>query len=150
MAWGFTIPAGEARHTVTSYASVARDDHFEAIAVLPHMHLIGREIRVTAHLPDGTKRPLIYIDDWDFDWQLRYTFKRPVPLPGGTQIEVECVYDNSSANPRNPSAPPRDVRSGFATTDEMCNASVLGTVSLPRRGHLPESWDLFRRPSGGP
>ena len=148
MAWGFTIPAGEARYSVTSYASVARDDHFEAIAVLPHMHLIGREIRVTAHLPNGTKRPLIYIDDWDFDWQLRYTFKRPVPLPGSTQIEVECVYDNSSANPRNPSSPPRDVRSGFATTDEMCNASVLGTVSLPRRGHLPERWDFFRRPSG--
>lgn len=132
-AWGFRIPAGESSHTITAEATVARSD-FEALSVYGHMHLIGRELRVTAHLPDGTKRRLLYIDDWDFDWQLRYTFKRPVFLPAGTRIEVQCTYDNSAANGRNPNSPPRDVRSGFETTDEMCNASVLGTVGLLRRG----------------
>jgi hypothetical protein len=56
-----------------------------------------------------------------------------VSLPSGTRIETECVYDNSGANPRNPSSPPRAVTSGFETTDEMCLASVLGTVRLARR-----------------
>jgi mono/diheme cytochrome c family protein len=128
----FSIPAGVSRHVVSARASVPPDDHFQAISVGAHMHLLGREVRATAHLPDGTQRPLLYIDDWDFEWQLRYTFKNPVALPGGTVIEVECVYDNSAANRRNPNVPPREVRWGFQTTDEMCNASVLGVVPLAR------------------
>jgi len=56
-----------------------------------------------------------------------------VPLPAGTRIEAECVYDNSAANLKNPSKPPRIVFSGFETTDEMCLASVLGTARMVRR-----------------
>ncbi len=97
------------------------------------MHLLGREMKVTEHLPDGTKQPLLRIDDWDFEWQILYYFKRPVLLPSGTRIEAECVYDNSADNPRNRSSPPRMVTSGFETTDEMCQASVLGTAGLTRR-----------------
>jgi hypothetical protein len=87
---------------------------------------------VTALRPDGTREPLLKIDDWDFEWQIRYAYRRPVPLPEGTLIEAECVYDNSAANRRNPSKPPRPVFSGFETTDEMCQASVLGTARLRR------------------
>ena len=57
-----------------------------------------------------------------------------MPLPAGTLIEAQCVYDNSAGNPANPSSPPRVVTSGFETTDEMCQASVLGTARLARRG----------------
>jgi Copper type II ascorbate-dependent monooxygenase, C-terminal domain len=76
---------------------------------------------------------MLKIDDWDFEWQIRYTYKQPVPLPTGTRIVAECVYDNSAANPKNPSKPPRIVISGFETTDEMCLASILGTVRLAAR-----------------
>jgi len=132
LAWNFTIPAGDARVSVIATASVTED--LEALSVHAHMHLLGREMTVTAHLPDGTKRPLLRIEDWDFEWQLLYYFKRPVPLPAGTLIEAQCVYDNSAGNPANPSSPPRVVTSGFETTDEMCQASVLGTARLARRG----------------
>jgi hypothetical protein len=97
------------------------------------MHLLGRAMTVTAHLPDGTRRSLLRIDDWDFEWQLRYEYARPVALPAGSLIEAECVYDNSAANPANPSTPPRAVTSGFETTDEMCLATVIGTARLARR-----------------
>lgn len=126
----FRIPAGASRHTITAAETVAQPEGFEALTIIGHMHLIGRELTVTAHLPDGTKRRLLQIDDWDFNWQQRYTFRRPVFLPAGTRVEVQCVYDNSAANPRNPNTPPRDVRSGFQTTDEMCNALVRGMVKL--------------------
>lgn len=129
-AWGFSIPAGAPRTLVKATTSVTED--LEAIAVHAHMHLIGREMTVTARLPDGRLEPLLRIDDWDFDWQLLYYFKRPVALPAGTRIEAECVYDNSAANPRNPSKPPRLVTSGFETTDEMCQARVLSTGALRR------------------
>jgi Copper type II ascorbate-dependent monooxygenase, C-terminal domain len=129
-AWNFTIPAGEPRAVVRASTRVGED--LEAIAVHAHMHLIGREITVTAHLPGGRTEPLLRIDDWDFDWQLLYYFKRPLALPAGTRIEAECVYDNSAANLRNPSKPPRPVSSGFETTDEMCQARVLSTARLRR------------------
>ena len=129
-AWNFTIPAGEPRAVVRASTMVGED--IEAIAVHAHMHLIGREITVTAHLPGGRTEPLLRIDDWDFDWQLLYYFKRPVALPAGTRIDAECVYDNTAANRRNPSKPPRPVSSGFETTDEMCQARVLSTARLRR------------------
>lgn len=127
----FVIPAGAPRATVMATAVVP--DDLEAFAVNAHMHLLGREIRVTAHLPDGRREPLLLVDDWDFEWQLVYYFKRPVALPAGTRLEAVCAYDNSPANRRNPSRPPQDVRWGFETTDEMCLASVFGTARLTRR-----------------
>jgi mono/diheme cytochrome c family protein len=129
-AWNFGIPAGTSRASVMARARVQED--VEAISVHAHMHLLGRAMTVTALRPDGTREPLLKIDDWDFEWQIRYAYRRPVPLPEGTLIEAECVYDNSAANRRNPSKPPRPVFSGFETTDEMCQASVLGTARLRR------------------
>jgi mono/diheme cytochrome c family protein len=130
-AWDFVIPAGAPRASVVARGAVRED--LAALSVHAHMHLLGRAMTVTARLPDGSTRSLLRIDDWDFDWQLRYEYARPVSLPAGTQIEAECVYDNSAGNPANPSKPPRVVTSGFETTDEMCLASVLGTARLARR-----------------
>jgi hypothetical protein len=130
-AWNFAIPAGALETSVVARTTL--QENIDAIAVFAHMHLLGRRMVVTAHLPDGTQTPMLRIDDWDFEWQLRYSYKRPVPLPAGTRIEAECIYDNSAANLRNPSKPPRTVTSGFETTDEMCQATVLGTATLTRR-----------------
>src|SRR6185312_5060983 len=49
-----------------------------ASTIPPHLHLLGREMKVTATYPDGTVRPLIHIDDWDFNWQSTYTFAQPI------------------------------------------------------------------------
>ena len=40
-------------------------------------------------------------------------------IKAGTRVEVEGVYDNSLANPNNPSNPPKEVRFGEQTTNEM-------------------------------
>ena len=134
---GFLIPAQASRHEVRATYTIPSGRDLHAIGISPHMHLLGRSMKVIATYPDGTVRPLIYIDDWDFHWQGTYTFARPVPLPGGTRIDVEAIYDNSSANRRNPSAPPRDVGWGEETTDEMCIAFVRVTVDAEQLGHRP-------------
>ncbi len=133
----FLIPAGAERHVVRTSYTLPPTWHMHAIGISPHMHLLGREMRVTVTYPDGTSRPLIYIDDWDFHWQGSYTFRTPVPLPGGSRIDVEAVYDNSPRNRRNPTLPPRDVRWGQGTADEMCIAFVRTTVDAERLGHQP-------------
>jgi tetratricopeptide (TPR) repeat protein len=111
------IPPGQARYTSTDSFVLPVD--VEVHAVQPHAHYLAREVRGTARLPDGTVRPLISIKDWDFRWQQVYRYAKPVSLPRGTTLAMEIVYDNSAANPRNPSRPPKRVGWGQRSADEM-------------------------------
>ncbi len=85
----------------------------------PLRRLLGKEMKVTATMPDGTVKDMVWIKDWDYRWQDSYRYKEPLLLPRGTRVELVAYYDNTSANPRNPSSPPRRVRFGEQTTDEM-------------------------------
>jgi hypothetical protein len=98
------------------------------------MHLLGREMTVTARLPDGTEKKLVHVPDWDFNWQTTYRFKEPEKLPRGTVLHLTARFDNSEANPRNPSKPPRWVTRGEGTTDEMCMAFLFYTVDAENIG----------------
>lgn len=89
------------------------------VGVVPHMHLLGRSMRATATLPDGTVRTLVDVPDWNYSWQDEYLFERPFPLPAGTRLDVTAMWDNSAGNPSNPNSPPRRVTWGDGTTDEM-------------------------------
>jgi hypothetical protein len=89
------------------------------LTIMPHMHLLGKEMRVTATLPDGTRKDMVWIKEWDYRWQDSYRYKEPFLLPKGTRVELVAYYDNTTDNPRNPSNPPRRVRFGEQTTDEM-------------------------------
>ena len=91
----------------------------ELLAVQPHAHFLAKEIRSWATRPDGSTEPLLFIDDWDFNWQEVYTYAHPVRLPKGTTIEMRYTYDNSAANRRNPHRPPRRVTFGQTSASEM-------------------------------
>ena len=80
-----------------------------------------KDFTFTAVLPDGkTRVPLIKIDHWNFNWQGTYAFKQPIRIPKGSWFEVEAHFDNSDANPANQNKPPKVVRWGEGTNDEMC------------------------------
>jgi mono/diheme cytochrome c family protein len=121
------IPADEKHHRVMAESEPLPVD-VNVLAVGPHMHLLGRQMKVTAEKPDGSKVPLIWIKDWDFNWQGSYAFLDPVRLPKGTVIHAEAEYDNSTDNPHNPNSPPKAVHWGEQTTDEMCLLSVQLTT----------------------
>jgi len=112
-------------------ASIAMPRDVELTAITPHAHLLAKEMKIDAHVPDGSVVPLIWIKDWDFNWQGSYQYAKPLTLPKGTVVEMEYTYDNSENNPRNPSHPPVRVRWGEQTTDEMALAFL--TVVLPRQ-----------------
>lgn len=109
-----------ANTTKTFYAEATVFGNVSVIGVLPHMHLIGRSMKCYAVLPlsNDTIR-LFDIPEWDFEWQLSYSYRQPIHLPFGTKLYAEAVYDNTTNNPHNPSNPPVDVSAGEATTDEM-------------------------------
>jgi Flp pilus assembly protein TadD len=91
----------------------------DLLAIYPHAHYLGRDVRGWARRPDGGETPLIWIRDWDLNWQAVYRYARPVHLPRGSVVHMRITYDNSAANPRNPSQPPRRVVGGNRSTDEM-------------------------------
>ena len=133
----FTIPAGASRYEVRASWTVPPGWDLHADTITPHMHLLGREMKVTATYPDGAVRPLIHIDDWDFNWQGSYTFAQPVPLPAGTRIDMVAVFDNSADNLRQPSRPPRPVSWGEGTTDEMAIVFLGITADREHVGWRP-------------
>jgi len=143
------IPAGEAAYKVTDSFTVPVD--VDAIGIIPHAHFICKEMRGVAKLPDGTTRWLIRIRDWDFNWQEQYRYRRPIRLPEGTRLEMEFVYDNSEQNPRNPSHPPRRVRWGPDSTDEMAGLHVqVFAVRESDTAELGQAlWGKFMRSVGG-
>jgi mono/diheme cytochrome c family protein len=120
---GIDIPPGEKNYKIAGTMTTGAD--MKLYSVTAHAHYLGKEIKATATLPDGTIQPLLWIQDWDFNWQDRYDYKQPVLLPQGTRIDATITYDNSADNPRNPCSPPRRVRWGVQSLDEMGTVSFL-------------------------
>ena len=128
------IPPGDANYVAKASLIIPRD--VQLAGVTPHAHYLCKDMKVTATLPDGTIKPLIWIKDWDFNWQNAYRYKTPLDLPKGTRVDLEYTYDNSENNPHNPAHPPVRIHWGEETKDEM--ALVFLTVLVPSREDLPE------------
>ncbi|MGC6467740.1 MAG: hypothetical protein ACON5N_19335 [Akkermansiaceae bacterium] len=114
---GIDIKAGDKDHI--EEASFVLPEDCEAFAVNAHAHYLAKRMELTATLPDGKTIRLLRTTRWDFRWQEDYSFEKPVKLPKGTRLDMLISYDNSASNPNNPTSPPKDVRWGPQTTDEM-------------------------------
>jgi hypothetical protein len=87
-----------------------------------HMHTLGTRASLTVARTGGDDCALA-IDRWNFHWQGTYSLTEPKQIDPGDQVRLECHWDNSAANqpiidgiPQ----PPREVRWGEGTADEMC------------------------------
>jgi hypothetical protein len=121
---GLNIPAGEKAYKLHGKFKAPVD--MELISAGGHAHYICESMKVKATLPDGSVKQLLYIPKWDFNWQSEYLYKQPVRLPKGSLIEADLIYNNSAENPANPFNPPRRVKWGTASTDEM--GSIIFTA----------------------
>jgi mono/diheme cytochrome c family protein len=137
-----SIPAGDSNYLAHGTLRIRQDATL--YRVTPHMHLLGREMKVTATLPDGTVVPLVHVTNWDFNWQTGYELKTPLRLPAGSRVDLEAHYDNSSGNALNPNNPPKLVTWGEQTTDEMCLAFLSFTLDKEHlaRGISVRAYDL--------
>ncbi len=111
------IPAGASAVRVTDRYTLPVD--VDVHTVQPHAHYLARRMSVVATTPDGSTVPLLSVPDWDFNWQDVYHYAAPPRLPAGTTLAMTIEYDNTVANPRNPSSPPVGVGYGQQTSDEM-------------------------------
>ena len=123
----FQIPAGAPNVEVRASWYVPVE--VEALAVSPHMHLLGRDMHMSVRLPNGRTESLIEITDWDPSWQTAYYFQKPIPLAAGSVVNVVAHFDNS-AHSRNPNQPPKLVKYGPNADDEMC----IGYIAVVKKG----------------
>jgi tetratricopeptide (TPR) repeat protein len=114
---GLNIAPGVSDYRITDSYVLPVDA--EVHAIQPHAHYRARTVDASATLPDGTRRSLLRISDWDFNWQDQYRYASPFWLPAGTRLEMAFTFDNSDANPRNPDHPATRVSWGWRTADEM-------------------------------
>jgi Flp pilus assembly protein TadD/mono/diheme cytochrome c family protein len=133
------IPPGEKDFQVADDFRVPMD--LNLLTIYPHAHYTAKVMEGWATLPDGTRKWLIRIPDWDLGWQGVYRLKEPLFLPKGTVVSMRYHYDNSADNPRNPNHPPQRVIFGNNATNEMGHLwlQVLPVADGDQRAALQES-----------
>ena len=125
---GINIPAGKKDFVIEDSFTLPVDA--KAFGCSAHAHYIGKTFTMTATLPDGTAKTLLSVPDWDFAWQEQYRFKEMETLPKGTKLHVRITYDNSKDNPRNPTNPPKRVRWGRESLDEMGSMTLQVVTAM--------------------
>jgi len=152
----FTIPAGDREFELATSFETPVD--LEVTSIYPHAHYLGRQMKVFAELPNGEKRWLLRIDNWDFNWQDEYRYVEPITLPRGSTIHMQYRWDNSAQNVRNPNQPPQPVAYGGRSSDEMGTATLQINVrseadlerlqeanAQHRIARWPGDWNAHRR-----
>jgi hypothetical protein len=110
------LPAGEARHKERAYLEFPHDALL--YGTQPHCHSRCYSTKLTIKYPDGKQKVLLNQPRYDFGWQREYIFKDMLPVPAGSILIAEYVYDNSDANTANPD-PKHNVVFGEQTSEEM-------------------------------
>src|SRR4030095_6685576 len=135
--FNLSIPPQAPNYEIRS-AYVAEQD-INIVSLFPHMHLRGKDMKMTATYPGGRQETILNVPAYSFDWQLFYYPKTTLTLPRGTRIDLVAHYDNSSANPRNPDTT-RPVPFGEGSTAEMMfgmfEFTAVDGVS-PKAGRVP-------------
>jgi hypothetical protein len=104
------LPPGE-RETTWSYGANSEATG-RLRGVFPHMHTLGRTMKVTLTDSSGDERCVVDVQRWDFHWQRFFFFEDFVGVELGDHIQATCTYDTRT----------RDMPTYFGegTSDEMC------------------------------
>ncbi len=106
--------------------------YFTVLSVAPHMHLIGKSMKVFAiEKNTNDTLPFISVPEWNFKWQGVYNFRNPMKVAIGSTLVAHSAYDNTVNNISNPNNPPVMVTQGESTTDEMMLVFFAYTAYLP-------------------
>jgi hypothetical protein len=113
---GFAIPPGDPNYKVEADFRFGNDARI--VALLPHMHLRGKDFEYVAKYPSGETQTLLKVPHYSFSWQLAYVPAGDIVVPKGTTIHCTAHFDNSANNPYNPD-PTRKITWGQQSWDEM-------------------------------
>jgi hypothetical protein len=111
---------------VSTCDSIATQD-YNVIAASPHMHLLGRSLKLILNPGTSTETLLLDRQNYNFDDQSATVLPKPVAVKKGDVIRVECTFDPTLRQklPALKDLAPRYVTWGEGSSDEMC----LGVIA---------------------
>ncbi len=125
----FEIPANTVK--TFHFASGKFFDDKSLLGLGVHAHQVCKSWEVFMVTFTNDTIPLLKIPNWDFRWQGGYLLTKVIKIPFGAQIFGNATFDNTSNNPDNPNNPPKDVKGGTSSFDEMARARVIMTDYQP-------------------
>jgi hypothetical protein len=116
------IQPGLREVSTTIEATVGEDQRYTILGAFPHMHRLGRSLRVE-RLSDFADSNVCVLDvpNWNFEWQEFFFYQEPMLFVPGDRVRLTCTYDTTSRS--------EPVRWGEGTEDEMC---LVGFYVLQR------------------
>lgn len=104
--------------------------NYKVITAAPHMHLLGRKMKIILNPGTAKEQVLLNVENYDFDNQSPILLKSAVEVVPGDVIRIECTHDPGLRQilPALKNLPPRYVTWGEGSSDEMC----LGVLSVSR------------------
>jgi len=118
----------EARASLISTCDKLIKNSYTIIAAAPHMHLLGRKLKMTLNPGSAQEQVILDVPNYDFDDQSAIILKNPIPVKSGDVVRIECTFDPKLRQvlPSLKNLPARYVTWGEGSSDEMC----LGVLSV--------------------
>jgi hypothetical protein len=103
---------------------------FKVVGAAPHMHLLGKKLKMTLNPGTSNEKVLLNVENYDFDNQSPVILAEPVDVNPGDVIRIECTHDPKLRQvlPALSRLEPRYVTWGEGSSDEMC----LGVLSVSK------------------
>jgi len=116
--------------SLTSQCDKVMNSSFSIIAAAPHMHLLGRSLKIILNPGTPTEINILNITNYNFDDQSATVLKSPITVKTGDTIRVECTFDPTLRQqiPQLKGLAPRYVTWGEGSSDEMC----LGVIAAAK------------------
>jgi Copper type II ascorbate-dependent monooxygenase, C-terminal domain len=111
------VPPGKS----TQLGACTVEYDYEIFAIFPHMHEMGRYMKVVAKRAVGDT-VVLHEGGYDFNHQFGYRIDPPLQLAKGDRVELSCTYDNTSGE---------ELHFGESSKDEMC---IAGLARFPAAG----------------
>jgi hypothetical protein len=134
MDFTFAIPPNADSHQIGPLSEVAAAD-LDVISLMPHMHMRGKAAKFEAFYPDGTSEVLLWVPNYDFEWQTVYYFREKKRIPKGTRVEYTAWYENSAEKAARYGFDNEEtVRFGQPSTAEMMMGFVMSAPAEESAG----------------
>ena len=117
--------------SLTSKCDKMMTKSFSVVSAGPHMHLLGRTLRMTLNPGRDDAKIILDVPNYDFDNQSSIPLKTPISINPGDIVRVECTFDPTLRQkiPQLKSLAPRYVTWGEGSSDEMCLGVLSGTTA---------------------
>lgn len=116
--------------SLTSTCDKVITSNFKIIAAAPHMHLLGRSLKLTLNPGTAKEQVILNVTNYNFDDQSAKVLAKPIAVKAGDTIRVQCTYDPTLRQklPALRNLPARYITWGEGSSDEMCLGVIAATI----------------------